>query len=125
MQKEALEILEQSNETVLEAVRKIAELNMRSFDKLFQQQADLAAFYMDAGARGMELITKAKGYQDLMAGQTALARELGERNMAALRTGMADVYATSSEYGNLFQEGIKLAQEQVAMVSGAAMKVAA
>ena len=125
MQKEAIEIIEKSNETVLEAVRKIAELNMRTYDKLFQQQAELAAFYMDAGARGMELLTKAKGYQDLMAGQTALVREVGERNMAAVRTGMNDIYASSTEYGSLFQEGIKLAKEQVAEVSDVAMKAAA
>jgi len=124
MQKEVIEIIEKSNETVLEAVRKIAELNMRTFDKMFQQQSEMAAFYMDASARGMELMTKAKGYQDLMAGQTTLARELGERNMAAVRTGMTDVYATSSEYSNLIQEGIKLAQEQVTQVSGAALKAA-
>ncbi len=122
---QVIEIIEKSNETVLEAARKFAELNMRTFDKMFQQQAEMAAFYMDASVRGMEMLTKAKGYQDLMAGQTALARELGERNMAAARAGMTDVHATSTEYGNLFQEGIKLAQEQVAQVSSAAMKAAA
>ena len=124
MQKQIIETFEKSNESVLEAVRKIAELNMRTFDRMFQQQAELAAFYMDAGARGMELVTKAKGYQDLMAGQTALAREVGERSLAAVRTGMSDVQATGSEYGSLFQDGIKLATAQVAEVSGAAMKAA-
>jgi hypothetical protein len=124
MQRDVIEIIEKSNETVLEAVRKIAELNMRTFDKMFQQQAELAAFYVDVSARGMEMVTKARGYQDLMAGQTALARELGDRGMAAVRAGMTDVYATSNEYSSLFQEGIKLATEQVAQVSGAAMKAA-
>jgi len=125
MQQQTIEIIAKSNETVLEAVRKFSDLNMRTFDKLLQQQAELAAFYLDASARGMELVTKAKGYQDLMAGQTALARELGERGMAAVRTGMADAYAASNEYGNLFQEGVKLTQEQLAQVSGAAMQAAA
>lgn len=122
---QVIEIIEKSNETVLEAVRKITELNLRTFDKMFQQQADLAAFYMDASTRGVELITQAKGYQDLLAGQTALARELGERGMAAMRAGMTDVYATSNEYGNLIQEGVKRAQEQVAQFSSATMKAAA
>ncbi len=124
MQKEIIEIIEKSNESVLEAVRKIAELNMRTFDKMFQQQAELAAFYMDASARGLEMVTKAKGYQDLMAGQTSLARELGERSVAAVRTGMTDAYATTNEYSNLVQEGVKLAQEQAAKATGA-MKAAA
>jgi len=124
MQKQVTEMIEKSNETVLEAIRKLAELNMRTFDKMFQQQADLAAYYMDAGTRGMELVTKAKGYQDLMAGQTALARELGERSIAAVRTGMTDIYATSSEYSSLLQDGIKLATEQVSQVSASTMKAA-
>lgn len=125
MQKDVIEIIEKSNESVLEAIRKITELNMRTFDKMFQQQAELAAYYMDASSRGMELITKAKGYQDLMAGQTALAREIGERNLSVVRNSVTDVYATSNEYSALVQEGVKLAKEQVAQASDVAMKAAA
>ncbi len=112
MQKEIIELIEQSTETAMESARRIGELNQRTFEKMFQYQADLAAFYMDAGARGLELITKAKGYQDLMAGQTALLRECGERNMAALREGMAFANESGNEYGAMFQEGLKVAREQ-------------
>ena len=83
MQKQIIEMFEQTTATAMESARKIGELNQRTFDKMFQQQADLAAFFMDASARGMELMTKAKGYQDLMAGQTALLRECGERGITA------------------------------------------
>lgn len=124
MQKEMIELIEKSTETALEAARKIGELNQRTFERLFQQQADLATFYMDASARGMELATKAKGYQDLMAGQTALLRECGEHNMTALRNGMAFANESTTEYGAMFQEGIKLAQEQAAKASSM-IKVAA
>lgn len=112
MQKEIIELIEQSTETAMESARRIGELNQRTFEKMFQYQADLAAFYMDAGARGLDLITKAKGYQDLMAGQTALLRECGERNMAALREGMAFANESGNEYGAMFQEGLKVAREQ-------------
>lgn len=107
-----IELIEQSTETAMESARRIGELNQRTFEKMFQYQADLAAFYMDASARGLELITKAKGYQDLMAGQTALLRECGERNMAALREGMAFANESGNEYGAMFQEGVKVAREQ-------------
>ncbi len=125
MKKDVIEIIEKSNESFLESFRKLTELNMRTFDKLFQQQAELAAYYMDAGSRGVELLTKAKGYQDLMAGQTALAREIGERNLSVIRAGLTEVHATSNEYGNLFQEGINLAKEHVVQASDVAMKAAA
>ena len=117
MQKEIIDLIEKSTETAMESARKIGELNQRTFEKLFQQQADLAAFYMDASARGLELMSKAKGYQDLIAGQTALLRECGERNMAALRDGVAFANASTAEYSAMVQESVKLAQEQAAQAS--------
>lgn len=123
MQKEFIELIEQSTEAAMESARRLGELNQRTFEKLFQQQADLAAFYMDAGARAMELMTKAKGYQDLLAGQTALLRECGERCLSAMREGMAFAQASGNEYGAVFQENLKRAQEQAAR-AGNMMKVA-
>lgn len=114
MQKEVIEMFEKSAETTMEAARKMGELNMRTFDKLFQAQADLAAFYMDASARSVEMLTKAKGYQDLMAGQVALARECGERCINAVREGVTFANETATEYNTLTQDGIKLAQDQMA-----------
>ena len=124
MQKEMIEMIEKTTETTMESARKIGELNQRTFEKLFQYQADLAAFYMDAGARGLELMTKAKGYQDLIAGQTSLLRECGERNMTALRESMAFANESSTEYDAMIQEGVKMAQEQAAKAASM-VKVAA
>ena len=117
MQKEMLDLIEKSTETAMASARKIGELNQRTFEKLFQQQTELAAFYMDASVRGLELMTKAKGYQDLFAGQTALLRECGERNMAALRDGVAFANTSSNEYGVMFQEGVQLAKDQAAQAA--------
>jgi hypothetical protein len=119
-----VDMFTKSSETALESARKITELNLRSFDILFQRQAELAAFYMDAGTRGMELFTKAKGYEDLLAGQTALAREFSERGLAAVRTGVSDMQTVGGELGTLVQEGFKLAQEQATQVAGMTMKAA-
>lgn len=124
MQKEIIELFEKSNETVMESARRFAELNMRTFDKLFQQQVELTSFYMDASARSMELITKARGYQDLIAGQTALARECGERGIAAVRTGMTEIQSITGEYGSLVQDGMNVAKKQMTEATDMAMKAA-
>ncbi len=117
MQKEIIELFEKTTETAMTSARKIGELNQRTFEKLFQQQADLAAFYVDASVRSLELLAKAKGYQELVAGQTALLRECGERNMAALRQGVSFANASGNEYGALVEEGVKQAKDQAATVS--------
>lgn len=117
MQKEMIEMIEQSTETALDAARKMGELNMRTFDAMFKQQVELAGFYMDAGSRSFDLAAKAKGYQDLMASQIGLMRECGERGMDAVRSGVAFANDSAKEYGALIQEGMKLAQEQIGRVS--------
>jgi hypothetical protein len=123
MQKQMIEMMEKNTAVAMESARKIGELNQRNFDKLFQQQADLAAFFMDAGARGLELMTKAKGYQDLLAGQTALMRECGERGINAVRESIDLAKEVSTEYGTLAQEGFSIAKQQMEEVSS--LKVAA
>lgn len=125
MQKEMIDLFEKSTETAMESARKVAELNQRTLEKMFQQQADLAAFYMDVSTRGLELFGKAKGYQDLVAGQTSLMRECGERCMSTLRDSMSFANETAAEYGNLAQEGFKVAQAEMSRASSVAMKAAA
>jgi hypothetical protein len=113
MQKQMIEMFEKNTEIAMESVRKIGEVNQRTFDKMFQQQTELASFFMDASARSLELMTKAKGYQDLMAGQTALMRECGERGIAAVRTSMTFATESTTEYSDLAKEGVKVAQDQM------------
>lgn len=125
MHKQMMEMIEQSAETALESARRWGACNLRVFDRLFQQQADLAAFYLDAGARGLALASAAKGYQELMAGQAALLRECGERNVDALRQGVSLGKASGDEYGTLAREGYQQVREQLEAFAGLATKAAA
>lgn len=122
---QVMEIFEKSAETAMEAARKISELNMRTFEKLMQQQADLFSYTMDASARSFDLMTKAKGYQDLLAGQAGLVRECGERCIEVSRSSVTFASESAAEYGALVQEGLKLAQAQATEVAGMTMKAAA
>lgn len=124
MQKEIIDLFTKSTETAIEAGRKIAELNMRTFERLMQQQADVAATYMDMTSKGMTLFSKAKGMQDLIAGQAELSREFGERSMEIMRKGLAVANESGSEYSSLVQEGVKTAQERIAEATKATLKAA-
>ncbi len=124
MQKEIIELFTKSTETAIEAGRKITELNMRTFERLMQQQADVAATYMDMATKGMTLFSKAKGMQDLIAGQAELSREFGERSMEIMRKGMAVANESGSEYTSLVQEGVKTAQERINEATKATLKAA-
>jgi hypothetical protein len=111
---EMINMFEKSSEQAMASARRIAEINAQTVDKLFQQQTSLAAFYLDIGTRGLELMTKAKGYQDLLAGQTALLRECNERGMDALRQGYTLANETGAVYGEFAEATLKQASEQAA-----------
>lgn len=124
MQKEMTELFAKSTETAMEATRKLGELNLRTMERLLQQQAEMAGIYMDIAARGLELFGKAKGMQELVQGQAELTRECGERGMETLRKGLSLVNETGAEYGDLAKAGMKVAQEQYAQVASATLKAA-
>jgi hypothetical protein len=124
MQKEMLELITKSTETAMEAARKLSELNMRSFEAMLQQQAEMFGAYMDMTTKSIEVAGKAKGVQELISGQTELSREFGERGMETLRKNVAAASATGAEYGALLQEGVKTAQEQMATLAKTTLKAA-
>ena len=122
--KEMFEMFEKSTQFALETARKMNELNLRSLDKVMQQQSELAGIYMDVSAKGLELAGKAKGFQDLISGQASLMRECGERYMETARKAMSQANESRGEYGALVEENMKSAQEHIARVSSATFKVA-
>ncbi len=112
--KPMITLFEQSTEFTLQSARRIAETNARAWDRMLRQQADLAAHCLDVGTRGLELMSKAKGYQDLLSGQGELLRESGERGLDALRQSYTLASEIGTVYGELAYEGIKLAREHAA-----------
>lgn len=123
--KEFFEVFETSMQSMLDAGKKLAELNLRTFDLAVQHQAELAGIYMDANVKGLEMAGKSKGFQDLMAGQAGLLRECGERCMESSRKAMNLVSESRSQYGELVEENMKLAQAQIARMSSVTLQAAA
>lgn len=117
MQKEMIDMLSKNTEGAMEAAKKIGELNLRTMDRLMQQQNEMMALYMDITTRSLDLLGKAKGVQELSKGQTELSREFSERSLEVLRKGMDMVNETGAEYGALVKEGVQTAQTQAAEIA--------
>ncbi len=124
MHTEMTDFFTKATVTTMDTTRKLTELNLRSFERLLQQQAEMAGIYMDIANRSLELFGKAKGMQELMQGQAELSRECGERSLENLRKGLSLVNETGAEYGELAKTGMKVAQEQYAGVAKAPRKAA-
>jgi hypothetical protein len=123
--KELFEVFESSMQSMLEAGKKLTDLNLRTIDMAMQQQADLAGIYLDHSLKGLELAGKSKGFQDLLTGQAGLMRECGERCMESARKAVELATESRNQYGVLAEENVKLMQSQMARISSVTLKAAA
>ncbi|MGF1644947.1 MAG: phasin family protein, partial [Thiotrichales bacterium] len=123
-QKELFELATKMSQSVLDSAQKLSELNVKTLDKVVAQQSALASAYFDASTKGLELMSKAKGYQELLAGQAQLMRELGETVMNSVKQGASTLNEVRTEYSALAETNVKVAQEQINEVSKVTRKAA-
>ncbi len=85
MQNQMFDDYNEMAQGAFEAMRKLGEINMRASERLFQQQMDLTNTMLSTSAKGMEGMTKAKGYQELVTTQAKLAQDYGQEYLKNYR----------------------------------------
>ena len=85
MQNQMFDAYNEMAQGSFEAMRKLGEINMRAGERLFQKQLDLSNTILETGAKGVEVMTKAKGYQELVGSQSKLAQDYGQELLKSYR----------------------------------------
>lgn len=85
MQNQMFDDYNEMAQGAFEAMRKLGEIHMRTSERLFQQQMDLTNTMLSTSAQGMEGMTKAKGYQELVTTQAKLAQDYGQEYLKNYR----------------------------------------
>lgn len=88
-----------------EAAKQLADMNLRTGEKLVQKQMELFGVYLQASADQMDLFTKAKGFQELYTGQAELARGLGEKVLSSTRESADVATAARDEFTAWVEKG--------------------
>jgi hypothetical protein len=110
---ELVEMMNKVSQTSVENARRLAEINLRAGERMLEEQMALANVALETGVKSLELMGKAKGYQELANGQAELAREYGQRLMQSYKTG-AEVMAEAREaLTAMVDEGVKAASENL------------
>ncbi|MFN2348865.1 MAG: phasin family protein [Thioalkalivibrio sp.] len=123
--KEMFEIMSKMSQNTYETSRRLAEINQSAMEKLMAQQMELMDAWMDTGVKNMELMSKAKGYQDVASGQAELVREYGQKVMAGCKSGAEVMTEVRDATSQLMDEAAKSAGENVKQATAAATKRAA
>lgn len=71
--------------SALNSAKELGEINTKAIKKLSEQQFDLISRCLDIGVKQLNLLSEAKGYKELLAGQTKLATEYNEKVLDTVR----------------------------------------
>ena len=125
MQNEYLEMVNQFNENVFASVKRLGELNMRTFEQFAAKQAQVMNDCLESSAKQVEVITSAKDYNEALAAQSELLKGCNEKFLANLRETADMMTEVRDEFSGLVEEAVKFTSESVEKASEmAAQKVA-
>jgi len=124
MQNQMFDAYNEMAQGSFEALRKLGEINMRAGERLFQQQLDLTSTMMEANAKGMEVMTKAKGYQELVSGQAKLAQDYGQEWLKNYRAAVEVLTEARDSAADVLDQQMQVASKNV-QAAGETFKKAA
>ena len=110
MQKELIEQWSRLAQTAFDSFKELSEINSRVVERLSQQNYELLNTYFLAGIKGVQLVAEPKSYQDLVAGQSALVAEYGDKLTAASRKTVDVLGESRNEYTAWVEKGVQTAQ---------------
>jgi phasin family protein len=125
MQNELLEMVNQFNENVLASVKRIGDLNMRTFEQLTSKQAEIMNDCLESTAKQYEVLSKAKDYKDAMNAQGELLKGCNEKYLANVRETAEMLNAVREEMTGMVEEAVQYTKSSVEKATELAAKKAA
>jgi phasin family protein len=125
MQNELLEMVNQFNENVLASVKRIGDLNMRTFEQLTSKQAEIMNDCLESTAKQYEVLSTAKDYKDAMNAQGELLKGCNEKYLANVRETAEMLNAVREEMTGMVEEAVQYTKDSVEKATELAAKKAA
>jgi len=122
MQNELLEMVNQFNDNVLASVKRISELNMRTFEQLASKQAEIMNDCLESTAKQYEVISTSKDYKDAMSAQSELLKGCNEKYLANVRETAEMMNSVREEVTGMVEEAVQYTKDSVEKASELAAK---
>lgn len=105
------------NKTAAETVKALSDINVKAVKALSEMQYKIFNIVLDAGSSQIALATEAKDAGKLIAEQTKLVKETGEKVVAVAGTSKDIAETYKAELTDWVEEGVKTAQASVKKVA--------
>jgi len=116
MKNEVIDLYKELTSQTVEAVKRLTELNMRTFETLSAKQVEMMQSCVDAGVKQSEVLTANADLNEMLTAQTELSSACAEKFTSNMME-TADILKTGQEEINGFVE------ESVAQAKGNVQKI--
>jgi len=101
------------NKTAADSVKALTDINTKAAKAMFEKQSEIFNSVLEAGQTQVSLISEAKDAAKLVAAQTKVAKETGEKVVAIANSTQAIAESYKTELTGWVEAGIKTAQAAV------------
>ena len=110
---ETFELLTKSTDEGYANLRKLAEINMNTWEQLVAKQMAVMNVCFENTSKQAELMKEAKSVDELVEKQTELARELSEKLAESNKEVVEVLNKTRDEYQGLAESSVELAKSRM------------
>ena len=122
---ETFELLTKSTDEGYANLRKLAEINMNTWEQLVAKQMAVMNVCFENTSKQAELLKEAKRVDELVEKQTELARELSEKLAESNKEVMEVLNKTRDEYQDLAESSVEQANSRLMEAAEAAKQAQA
>ncbi|MCW8908260.1 MAG: phasin family protein [Sedimenticola sp.] len=105
-----------------ESVRSLAEINLRTWEKLVERQMDTFNLLLDTGIEQVSAAGNTQDVSQLLNNQVALGKALGENFASKSREAVDLATEAGNEYRNWLENGISTFNSKVTEAANEALK---
>ena len=113
MTKDIIKQITEINQTAAVSVKALTDINTKAVKAIFEKQSEIFNIVLEAGTKQVSLATEAKDAGKLVAAQTKLAKETGEKVVAIAGSTQAITETYKTELTGWVEAGVKTAQATV------------
>jgi phasin family protein len=121
MQNDFLQFINEAstaNRTAFETFEQFCEANMQTWNKLINAQLDLAGIFYEGSAKQLRVWSEAKDFREILAAQSQLVAEHGEKVVKNARQQVAIVASARDAYTAWIEQGVDSASENLKRTAG-------
>lgn len=111
MSTEIYENFNKAGKTSYEAIKELYAVNNNFLEQLMEQQFALASLGIEYTTRQMKLASTAKGYKELLSGETDIAGDISSKVQGIARNTLDIFNESRDEVGAWFEKNVKEAEK--------------